>query len=130
MPGVEPCDVPSLSENELLGGLLDSLPDLLLSDVHDTAEVLAVESDGGEHLKTGLEQGVLGLVVLGDRLSRLEFELVLLFECGQVLGDDGVVPLGLGDFLSLDEPLVYIDNGKGPSCCHIFHLFRLMFLFH
>jgi len=106
VPGVEPGDVPSLSQDELLGGLLDSLPDLFLGDVHDAAEVLAVVTGGDEHLHSGQEQVVDELLVLGDDGVVLDLDVVLLFEGGQVLGDDLVVPVLDLDFLSLDESLI------------------------
>ena len=82
-PGVEPGDVPSLSEDQLLGGPLDSLPDFLFGDLEDTSEVLAIESGLHEHLESGLEQRVLLGLVLED--EGVDFDVVLLLESSCVL---------------------------------------------
>ena len=117
MPGVEASDVPSLTEDQFRGGLLDSLPYLFLGHMHDLLEIHVVETGVDQHLKSGLEQVVLGLVVLGYE-GLPEVELVLVLQLGRVLRDDGVVPLGLVDFLSLYEPVVGVADGKCSCCCH------------
>ena len=125
MPGVEPGNVPSLSQDQLGGGLLDSLTYLFLGDLHHTSEVLAVESGGDEHLQSGLEQVVDELLVLGDDGVLVDLDVVLLFQGGQVLGDDLVVPVLDLDLLSLYEPLVDVRDSQGPCCCHLNHSFSV-----